>query len=124
MVCVPVKGTPYYVASTTYLDEFTRPVERLKAVSKTIANKARNMNAAIMLGIIVIVGLIIFFYGRRVTGNIRYLSEVADRISVGELDAQIEVRSKDEVGELAEAISRMQDSLRLSIERLRRRRSS
>ena len=124
MVCVPVKGTPYYVASTTYLDEFTRPVERLEAVSKTIANRARNMNAAIMLGAIIIVGLIIFFYGRRVTGNIRYLSEVADRISVGELDAQIEVRSKDEVGELAEAISRMQDSLRLSIERLRRRRPS
>ena len=124
MVCVPVKGTPYYVASTTYLDEFTRPVERLKAESRTIANRARNMNAGIMLGTIVIVGLIIFFYGRRVTGNIRYLSEVADRISVGELDAQIEVRSKDEVGELAEAISRMQDSLRLSIERLRRRRPS
>jgi len=122
MVCVPVKGTPYYVASTTYLDEFTRPVERLKAESKTIANRARNMNAGVMLGTIVIVGLIIFFYGRRVTGNIKHLSEVADRISVGELDAQIEVRSKDEVGELAEAISRMQDSLRLSIERLRRRR--
>ncbi|HUT69164.1 MAG TPA: HAMP domain-containing protein [Desulfatiglandales bacterium] len=122
MVCVPVKGTPYYVASTTYLDEFTRPVERLKAESKTIANRARNMNAGVMLGTIVIVGLIIFFYGRRVTGNIKHLSEVADRISVGELDAQIEVRSKDEVGELAEAVSRMQDSLRLSIERLRRRR--
>jgi HAMP domain-containing protein len=29
---------------------------------------------------------------------------------------------KDEVGELAEAIARMQDSIRLSIERLRRRR--
>jgi len=124
MVCVPVKGTPYYVASTTYLDEFTRPVERLKEESKTIANTARNMNTVTMLGTIVIIGLIIFFYGRRVTGNIKYLSEVADRISVGELDAQVEVRSKDEIGELAEAISRMQDSLRLSIERLRRRRPS
>jgi predicted Zn finger-like uncharacterized protein len=122
MVCVPVKGTPYYVASTTYLDEFTRPVDMLKAETKTIADSARNMNAGIILGTILIVGLIIFFYGRRVTGNIKYLSEVADRISVGELDAQVEVRSKDEVGELAEAISRMQDSLRLSIERLRRRR--
>ncbi len=122
MVCVPVKETPYYVASTTYLDEFTRPVDMLKAETKTIADSARNMNAGIILGTILIVGLIIFFYGRRVTGNIKYLSEVAERISVGELDAQVEVRSKDEVGELAEAISRMQDSLRLSIERLRRRR--
>jgi len=124
MVCVPVKETPYYVASTTYLDEFTRPVERLKAESKMIANRASNMNTGIILGTIVLVGLIVFFYGRRVTGNIRYLAEVAERISIGELDAQIEVRSKDEIGGLADAISRMQDSLRLSIERLRRQRPS
>ena len=122
MVCAPVKGTSYYVASTTYLDEFTRPVEGLKARSQVIAKRVRDTNAGITLGTIVLIGLIVFFYGRKVTGNIRRLSEVADRISVGELDAQIDVKSKDEIGELVEAISRMQESLRLSIERLRHRR--
>jgi len=121
MVCAPVKATPYYVASTTYLDEFTRPVERLKARSQKIAKRVRNINAGVMLGTIILIGLIVFFYGRKVTGNIRRLSEVADRISIGELDAEIDIKSKDEIGELAEAISRMQDSLRLSIERLRHR---
>jgi HAMP domain-containing protein len=38
------------------------------------------------------------------------------------LDATIPEMARDEVGLLAEAISRMQDSLRFSIERLRRRR--
>ena len=121
MVCAPVKGTPYYVASTTYLDEFTRPVEKLKARSQKTAKRVRNINAGVMLGTIILIGLIVFFYGRKVTGNIRRLSEVADRISIGELNAEIDVKSKDEIGELAEAISRMQDSLRLSIERLRHR---
>lgn len=121
MVCAPVKGTPYYVASTTYLDEFTRPVEKLKVRSQKTAKRVRNINAGVMLGTIMFIGLIVFFYGRKVTGDIRRLSEVADRISVGELDAEIDVKSKDEIGELAEAISRMQDSLRLSIERLRHR---
>ncbi len=121
MVCAPVKGTPYYVASTTYLDEFTRPVEKLKERSQKTAKRVRNINAGVMLGTIMLIGLIVFFYGRKVTGDIRRLSEVADRISVGELDAEIDVKSKDEIGELAEAISRMQDSLRLSIERLRHR---
>ncbi len=121
MVCAPVKGTPFYVASTTYLDEFTRPVEQLKVRSRKMVDRARNMNAGVMLGTIALIGLIVFFYGRKVTGNIRQLSEVADRISVGELDAQVSVRSRDEIGELAEAIARMQDSLRLSIERLRHR---
>ncbi|NOQ95447.1 MAG: HAMP domain-containing protein [Desulfobacterales bacterium] len=121
MVCAPVKGTPYYVASTTYLDEFTRPVEKLKERSQKTAKRVRNINAGVMLGTIMLIGLIVFFYGRKVTGDIRRLSEVADRISIGELDAEIDVKSKDEIGELAEAISRMQDSLRLSIERLRHR---
>ena len=35
---------------------------------------------------------------------------------------EIEVKSKDEIGALAESICRMQDSVRLSVERLRRRR--
>jgi HAMP domain-containing protein len=38
------------------------------------------------------------------------------------MDAEIPVTSRDEIGDLAEAIERMQESIRLSIERLRRRR--
>jgi HAMP domain-containing protein len=61
-------------------------------------------------------------YGYRLSKNIGKLTDAADRISVGELDVVIEIKSSDEIGALAEAISRMQDSLRFSIERLRRRR--
>jgi HAMP domain-containing protein len=45
----------------------------------------------------------------------------ANRISVGELSVEITKPSQDEIGELADAITRMQDSIRLSIERLRRK---
>jgi hypothetical protein len=44
-----------------------------------------------------------------------------ERILVSELGAEVGIKSKDENGDLADAISRMQDSIRLSIERLRRR---
>jgi HAMP domain-containing protein len=71
---------------------------------------------------LLLIGLIVAIYGHRLTGKIRSLTEVADRISVGELGMEIETQSKDEIGDLAEAIARMQDSIRLSIERLRRRR--
>jgi HAMP domain-containing protein len=40
------------------------------------------------------------------------------------LDAQIDVSRKDEIGELAEAVSRMQVSLQAAIERLRARRTA
>ena len=52
---------------------------------------------------------------------IRKLTEAANRISVGELSVEIDKVSQDEIGDLADAITRMQDSIRLSIERLRRK---
>jgi HAMP domain-containing protein len=53
---------------------------------------------------------------------VRHLAEVADRISLGELDAEIDVESDNEIGRLAESLRRMQTSLRAAIERLRQRR--
>ncbi len=70
----------------------------------------------------VLLGCLLYLTSYRLTINIQYLTEAADRISVGDLEAEIDVHSKDEIGNLADAISRMQDSLRFSIERLRRRR--
>jgi methyl-accepting chemotaxis protein len=71
---------------------------------------------------IVVVLLVALLAGRAITKPINQLTDVAERISLGELDAEIHVKSKDEIGELAGAIQRMADSIRLSIERLRRRR--
>ncbi len=50
------------------------------------------------------------------------LSRTADQISLGDLDAKITVRSKDEIGTLAESIERMRASLKAAIERMRARR--
>ena len=71
---------------------------------------------------IVFVFIIAWFAGRALSRPIIKLTNAADRISVGELEVKIETKRKDEIGELAEAIARMRDSIRLSIERLRRRR--
>lgn len=51
------------------------------------------------------------------------LSRAADRISLGDLDAKITVRSRDEIGTLAESIERMRTSLKAAIERMRARRA-
>ncbi len=78
----------------------------------------------ILFGVTILaVFLIALVAGRAITRPINQLTDVAERISLGELDAEIQVRSKDEIGDLAGAIQRMADSIRLSIERLRRRRS-
>jgi predicted Zn finger-like uncharacterized protein len=122
MVCTPVEGTRYIIAATTYLDEFTMPIKDMEARAKERAVETRNTILLILAGTIILIGVIVSLYGHSLTGKIKSLTDTADRISVGELDAEIEIKSKDEIGDLAEAISRMQESIRLSIERLRRRR--
>ena len=52
------------------------------------------------------------------------LSDVADRISLGELNAKIRINRRDEIGDLAEALRRMQVSLQTAIERLRAKRNT
>ncbi|MBC2716438.1 MAG: HAMP domain-containing protein [Desulfobacteraceae bacterium] len=119
---IQLEGMPFLLMSTAYIDEFTGKTEILKNRAKKLAEDTMNINFGILIGAIVLIGLIITIYGYRLTRNIQYLTEAADRISVGDLEAEIDVYSKDEIGNLADAISRMQDSLRFSIERLRRRR--
>lgn len=119
---IQLEGKPFLLMSTAYIDEFTNKTTTLKERAQEMAVATRNINFGILIGAIFLIGLIIIIYGYRLTRNIQYLTEAADRISVGDLEAEIDVHSKDEIGNLADAISRMQDSLRFSIERLRRRR--
>jgi methyl-accepting chemotaxis protein len=68
--------------------------------------------------------LMAFVVSRSITRPVSHLAEVADRISLGELDVEIDVHGKNEVGQLAESLRRMQTSLRSAIERLRQRRAA
>jgi methyl-accepting chemotaxis protein len=90
--------------------------ETFKALRQT------EMFTYFLLGITALVVIAIaWLLGRAIGKPIKKLTEVAERISVGDMDAAINIKSKDEIGNLAEAISLMQDSLRLAIDRFRKR---
>lgn len=59
---------------------------------------------------------------RALTDAMLYLAKQADAISLGQLDIPIDVRSNDELYDLGEALERLRVSMRLALERLRRRR--
>jgi predicted Zn finger-like uncharacterized protein len=123
MACVPVPGTPYVVAATAYTEEFTDPIQFMQESADRFAVRTRNIIIGILVGTLILVGFIVFTYSYQLAGKMKYLTDVADRISIGELDAElVGIKSKDEIGELARAISRMQGSIRLAIQRLRERR--
>jgi len=122
MAIAPVGGTPYGIAVEAYSDAILNQVSKIKEKANKDKSDAIKINIGLLIIVLLIVGTIVSLYGHRITKRLRNLTEIADRISVGELEAEIETSSGDEIGELSEAISRMQDSIRLSIQRLRRRR--
>ena len=75
------------------------------------------------VGIVLALGLA-GFVAATITRPMTHLAEVADRMSLGELDVEIDVEGDNEIGRLAESLRRMQSSLRSAIERLRQRRAA
>jgi HAMP domain-containing protein len=89
--------------------------------SKTLTGKER-MIVLVMLGAaLLLMGIIVLVYANRLTEKIESLTDVADRISAGELEMEIELKSKDEIGELAQAIARIRDNIRLYLDRVSQR---
>lgn len=90
----------------------------IQSQSEALSSRAR-INVLVMLGAaLLLIGIIVLIYANRLTGKIKSLIDVADRISAGDLEMEIEMKSRDEIGELAQAIVRMRDNIRLYIERL------
>lgn len=59
-----------------------------------------------------------WLFSRRIVRQLVYLRDRAEQASLGQMDLPIAVDSKDEVGQLAESIERMRESLRLAKELL------
>ncbi|MBN2088023.1 cache and HAMP domain-containing protein [candidate division KSB1 bacterium] len=76
-----------------------------------------------VLSLVGLLGAIILaiFLARGISAPLLHLSDVADQISRGDLAAEINVKSPDEIGKLAESLKRMSASLESAIVRLRKR---
>jgi len=131
MYLAPVQGTDLIVAATTYIDEFSKPAKaiegRIKFIEKGYFDayeiKIQIFYFVILVAVVFML-MMVYFYSRSVIWPIRYLSEVADRISMGDLDTPVKIKAKGEVGLLAESIERMQMSVKAAIERLQKRKES
>ena len=131
MYLAPVQGTDLIVAATTYIDEFSKPARAIEGRMKWVEKgyfeaydiKIQMFYFVILVALVFLL-MVVYFYSRSVIRPIRYLSEVADRISMGDLDTPIRIKAKGEVGLLAESIERMQTSVKAALERLQKRKES
>lgn len=73
------------------------------------------------LAFVAIVFLLAVLFVIRLVRPIAELTNVAEKISMGDLKTSIDINSSDEIGELADALRRMQASLLKAVQRLQRR---
>jgi methyl-accepting chemotaxis protein len=85
-------------------------------------NQTQNFAFILLAVTLVIVLGISWFSARSIVTPIMKLTDAAERMSLGEMNVKIDITSKDEIGLLAQAVGRMQTSLRMAMDRLRRKR--
>ena len=126
---MPIRGTNLSVSATTYMDEFSKPVkiveEKIGQIEKTYTvqyqNRFRVFFIIVFVVFIILLG-VIYLYSFSVIRPIRQLSEIADKISMGDLKTSVTVKAGGEIKVLADSIERMQTSVKAAIERLQKRR--
>lgn len=87
--------------------------------------KSARQSFVLIMGIVAIafataIGLVNFWLKRFVIRPINKMAQVAEAVSTGDMEAEFQVTTKDEVGRLADAFQRMKLSLALAMKRLER----
>ncbi len=96
---LPVEGTRYILAATTYLEEFFQPFEEAEQAIRRTVN---DLTAEIT---------------RQILDPIQGIMEGVERVSQGALDVEIKLGPTEEAQSLAQAFNRMTRSLRSLSER-------
>ncbi|MFB3925638.1 MAG: SpoIIE family protein phosphatase [Syntrophales bacterium] len=131
MYIAPVQGTPYMVGATTYIDEFSIPVNQTKkdisAATLEIRNhvndiirKIRNTFIQAFIVIILIVAGLSFMISRMITDPIRALTRGVRAIGRGEMEVRVDIKTGDELEDLAASFNKMIADLKTHMEDLRR----
>jgi len=112
---VGYKGTGFTVMVEQSKDVAFAPLASLNKLEDDLARNTTTMmvTLAIVLVVALIAALVMAFtFSRRITKPVTELRDVADKVSKGEMDVSIDVKSKDEIGDLAEAFGRMVAAVR------------
>jgi methyl-accepting chemotaxis protein len=79
-------------------------------------NAVTKNNAILTMTIIIAIAMVVaillgFIISRMISNPVKKLAQAADKLAEGDLDIEIEVRTKDEVGQLSYAFKKMTDNL-------------
>ncbi|MFP4050419.1 MAG: HAMP domain-containing protein [Thermoplasmata archaeon] len=87
----------------------------------SVGESVSQLQNTVVISVVVILALVAgsaYVIADRIVSPIKELTDIADRVSQGEMDLAVEVEAKDEIGELAESFNRMINSLKVAMEAL------
>jgi len=99
--------------------KFVRLSTHLEEIRKTTAD-IRSTMLVVGLGVLLIVLVVSMFISKRISKPMVEIAQKVREIRAGNLDAQIEVRANDEVGEVARAVNEMVVKLKSDIVQLKK----
>lgn len=83
----------------------------LKRVNETIINIYRNI--VVLTGLVILAGIgVTVFLVRVIAGPVKQLASAAKRIAEGDLSSHVGIKSRDEIGDLADSFNRMAEAVR------------
>ena len=112
-----------YVAVRVDQGDRTLGVIRFALPLSRVQPEIRIIYRVVLFGTIaaVIIALIVaYFVSRSITLPIRQMKETAQQIAKGDFDRRVRIKSKGELGELAESLNTMADELQQKMENLKR----
>lgn len=125
----PIKGTDWSLAVVMPLDEIIGPAlateSKIASVTETtsqhISKKIKNiltMIDGVFIGVIIIVLLIAYFMSKKITRPIYALNKGAKIVGSGDLDYNLDVKTGDEIEDLANSFNAMTSNLKDYINKL------
>lgn len=110
----------WIIGTGFYIDDIDEAINKLHAEVDSKVQQTALFSLGIGLVIlIVMISINLWVANRTMVRPILELSKSARQMSLGKMDEEIKVDSTDEIGELADAISRMQKSLKVVFKKLR-----
>ena len=120
-------GDTSYISAYVPIKDISNQIIGIYSVSvretwfRQFQNYIRNFVIIVILVAILFSILLTYITAGRLTKPIEEITEAANKISLGDMDVSIQVKSGDEIEKLGDSLERMRISLKSAIERLRRR---
>jgi methyl-accepting chemotaxis protein len=113
-----IKSDAFIAVEQAYQDCILKLVEMKRedadekeSANTSLANDSVMTTMAVLVAGALLAILIAIYISRLISGSMKKIIFAADRIAEGDLTAEIDIETKDEIGELARAFKKMSDNL-------------